>query len=173
MARVDHRDALRHMEWADARTWSAALAVPSLQGNPAMRNLLLHYHITQRAYLQLFRGEPVDIPDPAGFADLTAVSRWVRVFYRELPAFLDSLDDAGLDRRVDFPWAAEMEARFGKISPATVAESLEQLILHTAHHRGQVLTKISVAGGKAPLIDYIAWVWLGRPEPDWSGIGGD
>jgi len=170
MAGVDHGDMLRHMEWADARTWRAALAVPALQQDPAMRDRLLHYHITQRAYLQLFRHEPVEIPDPATFPDLTAVCRWARAFYRELPSFLESLDQPGLDRRVEFPWAAEIEARFGTVSPATVAESLVQLALHTAHHRGQVLTKLHESGGSPPLIDYIAWVWFGRPAPDWSGL---
>jgi len=170
MAGVDYRDLMRHMEWADARAWRAALGVPALLADPAMRNRLLHYHITQRAYLQLFRHQPVEIPDPAAFADLNAVCRWARVFYDELPAFLDAIDDKTLGRTVDFPWAAEAEARFGKLSPATVAESVVQLVLHTAHHRGQVFTKIREAGGEAPLIDYIAWVWFGRPAPDWGGL---
>jgi uncharacterized damage-inducible protein DinB len=170
MAGVDCADLLHHMEWADARAWRAALAVPALHADPGLRNRLLHYHMTQRAYLQLFRGQAVDLPDPAVFADLPAVCRWGRGFYRELPAFLGSLDEAGLGQTIDFPWAAEVEARFGKVSPATVAESLVQLVLHTTHHRGQVLTKIREAGGEAPLIDYIAWVWFGRPVPDWSGI---
>ena len=167
MAPVDYRALLQHMEWADARTWAAALAVPSIQRDPQMRDRLLHYHVTQRAYLQIWRHDPVEIPDPASFADLAAVCRWARVFYRELPAFLDEVDDSTMDRPINFPWVAELEARFGTVTPATFAESLVQLVLHTAHHRGQVVTKVREAGGDPPLLDYIAWVWFGRPAPDW------
>ena len=173
MPSVDHGDLLRHMEWADARTWSAALAVPSLLQDAKMLERLLHYHTTQWAYLEIWRHQPVTILPPSAFADLKALGRRVRGFYDALPSFLRGLNDEILAQSIDFPWVEQLEKRFGKVTPATLAESVLQLVLHTAHHRGQVVTKISEAGGHAPLVDYIAWVWMGRPDPDWGGIGGE
>ena len=161
---------MRHMEWADARNWSAVLGVPSLQHDPKMREHLHHFHTTQWAYLQIWRHEPVQIPQASSFADLTALGQWARAYYRELPSFLDGIDEPMLGQPIDFPWAAQLEARFGKVTPATLAESLLQLVLHTTHHRGQVVTKIREAGGDPPLIDYVAWVWFGRPAPEWERI---
>ena len=165
-----YRDLMRHMEWADARTWAAALGVPSLQQDPQMRDRLHHYHTTQWAYLQLWRHEEVTIAQASSFADLKALGQWVRAYYRELPSFLDTVDEAALERRITLPWAERLEARFGKITPATLAENMLQLTLHTAHHRGQAATKIREAGGAPDVIDYIAWVWFGRPAPDWASV---
>jgi len=170
MVPVDCRDLMRHMEWADARTWNVVLGVPSLQHDPQIRERLHHFHTTQWAYLQIWRREPVQIPQLSSFAELKAVGEWARAFYRELPLFLDGIDDAMLGQPIDFPWAAQLEARFGKVSPATLSESLMQLALHTAHHRGQVVTKLREAGGDPPLIDYVAWVWSGRPAPEWERV---
>jgi len=34
-------------------------------------------------------------------------------------------------------------------------------------HRGQVAARLREIGGEPPLVDFIAWVRLGRPEPVW------
>jgi uncharacterized damage-inducible protein DinB len=39
--------------------------------------------------------------------------------------------------------------------------------MHTAYHRGQISTRIREIGGEPPLIDYLYWVWAGRPSPGW------
>ena len=58
--------------------------------------------------------------------------------------------------------------RLGSAGPATVAECLLQLALHSAHHRGQVAAWLREAGGEPPLTDFIAWIWTGRPAPAWD-----
>lgn len=103
MGPVDYRDLLRHMEWADARTWSAVLGVASLQDDPQIRERLLHYHTTQWAYLQIWRREPVQIPQPSSFADLQTLGQWARAFYHELPSFLDGIDWTMLGQPIEFP----------------------------------------------------------------------
>ncbi len=173
MGAIDYRDLMRHMEWADARTWTAVLSVPSLRQDQEIRDRLHHYHTTQWAYLQIWRREPVQFTQLASFADLKALGRWARAFYRELPSFLIGIDDEALTQPITFPWVEQIEARFGKVTPATLSESLLQLVLHTAHHRGQAVTKIREAGGAPDLIDYVAWVWFGRPAPDWKPVDAD
>jgi len=162
-----YQSLLRHMEWADSRIWSGVLAVPGLAQDTWMRERLHHFHSTQWAYLQIFRGERLNIPELDALPDLRSVARWARQFYRELPAYRDALDESTLRQHVVFPWAGHVLERLGSAAPATVGESILQLALHTAHHRGQVATRLRESGGEPPLIDFIAWVWMLRPSPQW------
>jgi uncharacterized damage-inducible protein DinB len=116
------------------------------------------------------RGGPLQIPELASLVDLRAIGRWARGFYLELPAYLESLDDAAMARKVDLPWAAQVAERLGSADPATVGEHLLQLVVHTAHHRGQVLARLRDSGGAPPLVDFIAWIWMRRPAADWGEL---
>ncbi len=59
--------------------------------------------------------------------------------------------------------------RFGKAEPATWPESVLQVAMHTVYHRGQVARRLRELGAEPPLSDFIAWVWMDRPEADWGG----
>ncbi len=39
--------------------------------------------------------------------------------------------------------------------------------MHSTHHRGQVAARLRELGGEPPLVDFIAWLWWKRPEPEW------
>lgn len=52
----------------------------------------------------------------------------------------------------------------------TVGESVVQLAILSAHHRGQAATRLSELGGSPPLNDFIYWIWSGRPEAEWEGV---
>jgi uncharacterized damage-inducible protein DinB len=43
-----------------------------------------------------------------------------------------------------------------------------QVATHSTYHRGQVNARLREVGGEPPLVDYIAWIWFGRPAPEWS-----
>jgi uncharacterized damage-inducible protein DinB len=170
MGPVEYRALLRHMEWADSLTWKAALGVPSLQDDLELRERLHHFHSTQWAYLQLWRGEPLRVPELSSFADLSSLGRWARGYYLELPGYLEKLSEQALHGEVEFPWAAELAQRFGRVGPATLGDSMLQIVLHTTHHRAQVATRLRDGGGEPPMIDFIAWVWMHRPAPRWEGF---
>jgi uncharacterized damage-inducible protein DinB len=167
-----YRSLLLHMEWADSLTWGAVLNVSALGRDKEMRERLHHFHSTQWAYLQLFQGQKLDIPDLASLPDLRSVGLWARQFYRELPAYRDALDETRLRENLEFPWAAQVAERLGSAGPATIGESIQQLALHTAHHRGQVVTRLRESGGEPPLTDFIAWIWMLRPAPQWGSLDG-
>lgn len=166
----EYQSLMGHMEWADALAWTAVLGLPSLQQDRQMRERLHHFHSTQWAYLQVWRGEAVRIPELSSFADLRALGRWARGYYRELPAYAESLQPAALRREVQFPWAAQLVERFGSAKPASLADSILQLALHTAHHRGQVVARLRELGSEPPLTDFIAWIWMGQPKPQWESV---
>ena len=42
-----------------------------------------------------------------------------------------------------------------------------QVISHSTHHRAQANTRLRMVGAEPPMVDYIAWLWRGRPKPEW------
>jgi uncharacterized damage-inducible protein DinB len=170
MTPTECRDVFGHMEWADALTWSRVLALPSLRQDTRTRDLLYHFHSTQWAYLQVWRGEPLCLPELSSFADLVAIASWARAYYRELPAYLQKLDEAALPRAVEFPFAAQVAERYGRAGPATLAETMLQIAMHSAQHRAQVASRVREHGGEPSVTDFIAWVWMERPAPAWHGL---
>lgn len=165
------RELYRHMEWADADVWLAALAHPPATRDTRLRNLLLHLHFVQRAFLQVWTGQPVAMPKPDEFPDIAAVQRWSHPVYASGHQFLTSLDSGTLGRPVIMPWAAQLAARFGREPDApTLAETILQVTSHSTYHRGQVNARLRELGGEPPLVDYIAWIWFGRPEPRWQEV---
>jgi uncharacterized damage-inducible protein DinB len=161
------RDLMRHMEWADARVWETALDLPEALADASMRERLHHVHATQWAYLQIWNGEPVDLPELSTFEDLRAIGGWGGECHRRMAGLLDDLDDGALEGLVDIPWSDELVKRWGKACPATLAETILQVVYHSTYHRGQVNTRLRELGGEPPLTDYIIWIWMDRPEPDW------
>ena len=45
-----------------------------------------------------------------------------------------------------------------------------QVAMHTAYHRGQINTRVRELGGEPKLVDFIAWIWYGKPKADWNFI---
>jgi uncharacterized damage-inducible protein DinB len=157
-----------HMEWADAHVWRVALATPAAQDDPVLLDRLLHIHMTQKAFLQVWRARPLERFLELRFADLADVRSWAAPFYREVPEFLSSLSPDRLTDRVTLPWVKYFRDRLGR-DPAvpSLGETLFQLTSHTTYHRGQVNIRLRELGAEPPLVDYIAWIWLSRPEPSW------
>ena len=48
----------------------------------------------------------------------------------------------------------------------TLGESMLQVFLHTQHHRGQVCMRLRELGVVPPTVDFILWLWSGRPAED-------
>jgi uncharacterized damage-inducible protein DinB len=82
--------------------------------------------------------------------------------HRALRVFVDSLDDAGLARTVHIPWFPDPPCVI------RVAEALVQVAMHTQHHRGQLMTRLKDFGGEPKNVDFIIWLWKGRPEGRWD-----
>ena len=51
----------------------------------------------------------------------------------------------------------------------------KDLLLDLYRHMewGQINARLREIGGEPPLVDYIAWIWLGRPTVNWPSIRPD
>jgi uncharacterized damage-inducible protein DinB len=167
MDRREFRDLLTHMEWADAETWRAVRDLPSAQSDERLRWLFHHSHLVQSIYLQAWRGDAFVLTEVKAYPDLHAIHAWSQPYYPLVAAFANTIDESRFAQSVDFPWSQMIVEKFGKVLPATLSESAFQVFMHTSYHRGQISTRIREIGGEPPLIDYLYWVWAGRPEPLW------
>lgn len=160
-------DLYRHMQWADASVWASVLACESGLTDLKLREYLYHLHFVQRAFLRVWRGEPRDTPYP-NFNDAQSLMLWARTYYSEALDQLSTFGDEKLSEPMPMPWASMVEQRLGRAPEiTTLGETVLQVALHSLYHRGQINARLRDAGGEPPLVDYIAWIWLGRPEAKW------
>ena len=166
-------DLYRHMEWADAAVWVSVLASESGRADARLREYLYHLHVVQRAFLRAWRGESRETPYPT-FDEAPSLMHWGRTYYGEALAHLGASSDEELPRPLPVPWASMVERSLGRAPETTTfGETVLQVALHSLYHRGQINARLREVGGEPPLVDYIAWVWRGRPVASWpSGCPG-
>lgn len=164
----DLKDLYRHMEWADAEVWRAVSASEQAITDQKLRELFYHLHLVQHAFLRAWRGESPEFPS---FDDAQSVINWGREYYAQVSAHFHKLTDEVLRETMQLPWAEIVTRELGR-APAriTVGEAMLQVPLHSQYHRGQINARLRGVGGEPPRVDYIVWLWLERPEPDWSFI---
>jgi uncharacterized damage-inducible protein DinB len=158
-------DLFSHMEWADATVWRAVLAHRVTAGDSKLRDALLHLHSVQKAFFFIWTSAPMQIPEAQSFEDAAAICRWGRAYYRDAPSWIAAAED--LHRIVVLPWSKHLVERFGAVHDTTLGETMIQVTSHSTYHRGQVNARLRELGGEPPLVDYIAWLWLGRPAAHW------
>lgn len=161
------RDLFRHMEWADAIVWSAVIDCEAARTNEALVEKLRHLHRTQQYFLKVWRREDLSYEKlelPLG--DELAL---VRAWHAETRTWLDTLSGADLAGELSMPWADHFAKRAGaeRAAPTLLGETMVQIAMHSTYHRGQVNLLLRSCEVTPPLTDYIAWLWLARPEPKW------
>lgn len=170
MTRDDITQLFRHMEWADSLIWSSVMATEAAQRDGAVVERLHHIHLVQRIYLQMWLNHPERGRELSTFSGPAEVRDWARAYYRLLDGYLEQVDATALAAVVEFPWADQLVEWFGELRSATMEETALQVAMHTSHHRGQLAMMIRQHGGEPPLVDFIAWIWMGRPEPVWESV---
>jgi uncharacterized damage-inducible protein DinB len=175
------QDQFRHMEWADAMVWQAVMSVDTTLADEILRARLHHIHLVQRVFLAVWQGKFAHLQDSnerrqavmawvnkgdeLRGADLLA---WGQTYHCDVQPHLDSLSEAALAQSVALPWGEMVAARIGQTpATSTLAETLQQVTMHSAYHRGQVNARLREVGAEPPLVDFIAWVWLGKPAASW------
>ena len=164
-------DLFDHMEWADARVWQAALKHEVARTDGPLRALLLHTHAVQKAFFGAWTNQ--DWAFPSSFDDTTLEGELAstRGYYARAGAFVASLDEQRLAARIKLPWTHYVEQHLGRPAGAlTLGESVLQVLMHSAHHRAQANMRLRALGAEPQLIDYIGWLWLERPQPEWPAV---
>jgi len=157
-----------HMQWADASVWHAVRVSEDATADETVRELFYHLHLVQHAFLRAWRGESPTQPYPK-FDDSQSVMNWGQEYYSQIPTHFQTLTDESVQKTMQLPWAEIVTRELG-CDPAriTIGEAMLQVPLHSQYHRGQINTRLRAVGGKPPRVDYIVWLWLERPAPDWS-----
>ncbi len=175
-------DQFRHMEWADATVWRTALSVDGTLADETLRARLHHIHLVQRVFLSVWVGAFAHLHDnherqqavlswmhkgnDLRGADLMA---WGQAYHRDVQSYLRGLAEAALTQVVALPWSEMVAAGLGQMPAAsTMAETLQQVTMHSTYHRGQVNMRLRELGAEPPLVDFIAWVWLDKPAAQWN-----
>ncbi len=167
------RDLYTHMEWADSAVWHAALATPEVGADDNIRDRLVHIHMTQRGFLQVWTKQPLPPFQGLKFGDLRAVYTWMRPYYHDVLALLGTLHSTDLTTITPVPWAKYFVKPTGRVPGVTMlGETMFQVTSHSTYHRGQVNTRLRELGAEPPTVDYIAWLWQGRPAPMWPDSAG-
>lgn len=162
-----------HMAWADAAVWKSTLASPPAAGDRKLRTILHHTHLAQHLFAQAWRGQSIAVREASAFAAAADLAAWGRDAHRRVLDFLMEAATAVWSREFREPWASHFEDRMQ--TPAavhTLGESVLQVIMHTAHHRGQACARLRELGVEAPTVDIIVWLWSGRPAADWPAGDG-
>lgn len=168
MSTADLLELAAYMEWADAVVWRAVLRNGDASGDQRIRGLLHHVHTVQQAFLHVWRDEPAAIGEPGEFDDAAALARWGRQGHSRIQDFIRCATSDALGRAIVVPWTAGLEAAWQrKIEHPTLAQTVVQLAMHSAHHRGQILARLRELGASGDLADFIVWVWLGKPGAAW------
>jgi uncharacterized damage-inducible protein DinB len=157
------------MAWADAYIWTTVLASPVAVSDARLLTTFHHIHNVQHLFWQAWNHEPFAFRDATDFPTAPDLAEWARDAHLKVRTFLAGLEPAALEREFREPWTDQFEARFPRPAPPhTLAESVVQVVLHTAHHRGQACTRLRELGCQPPTVDFIVWLWAGKPAPDWA-----
>ena len=162
------KDVYQHMNWADARIWESVLDSSAGASDDYVLDTLMHIQVTQHSFLNVWLERPFIRWKREEFDSPTKQSEWGASFYPEALKYLDSISDEDLADSAVLPWAKYFERTLGReAAETTLLDTLHQLTSHSMHHRGQVARRLRVLEEVPPLTDYIVWVWMGRPAPEW------
>ena len=162
---------LSHMKWADAGVWKKILDFSEIQNDEKIIKLLYHLHQVQYAFFCLWNNKPIELPKSEIFKDLKSLAKWGFDYQQKLNDFLSIQNEIDEKKIIQIPWSVFIERRMGKkVVPATLEETMLQVVSHSTYHRGQIITRFRELGGEPPIVDFIAWVWLGKPKSDWHGV---
>ena len=165
------RDLYSHMEWGDSTIWAIISENhEAASAEKALHERMFHIHYTQHVFMKAWQGDEFKYVKSDAYPTLQTVRELAQSYYVELHDFLGTLKDDDLEKPMPLPWAKFMSRQLGKeVEVTSLGETLFQVTSHSVHHRAQVNLQLRDLGAQPPLIDYIVWVWMGRPAPTWQG----
>jgi uncharacterized damage-inducible protein DinB len=160
------QDLFGHQEWADAELWKVTESCPGALDRKDISKRFRHFHSTQHAYLLLLRGEKADVRSLISrygeSVPIQAVKQNAIETHLELAKFLADAPASRLEEKIFIPWFKD------PTFIVTTTQALVQVAMHSQYHRGQNATSLREVGGTPPTVDFVLWIWKGRPKAEWS-----
>ena len=150
-----------HNAWANRQVLAACEAAPAGfltapgEGITTDSHIqrLEHLFAVERGFLDVLRGENKRPTPPQTLAAFTPYGEETLAGFERL---LPGMDDVAAGRKVYVPWwEREFEVR----------DCLLQVLAHSSQHRSEVAWAISKVGVSTGELDYIGWIYSGRPAP--------
>lgn len=155
-------DLFAHQEWADAKHWRALRAHGTALADPAVRARLHHIHLVQNGFLSAVADRPFLMTQPEDVAEDDKLLSWARQTHRSLREVVAGMTPDRLAETIAIPWFQDPPLAI------TREQALMQCAMHSHYHRGQNAVRLRELEGKPPLVDFIAWLWQGKPEGQWE-----
>ena len=160
---VNIKELSDHMYWADSKVWSEIKKISQDSNIQTILDLVYHLHSVQYAYLCIWKKESLASLPKNEFKDIVEITVWGETIHNQFRTFLKSLDDIQLNNSISIPWTKRVEKKIGRpAEKVSLLQSINQVILHSTYHRGQINTKIRELGGEPPLTDFIYWIWINK-----------
>jgi uncharacterized damage-inducible protein DinB len=154
-------DLLAHCEWANAvffHIWGKSPA----RDHEDLRRRVGHIVGVQQGFLAVLRGEAPGGPPPGPPPSFEELHHRAQTSHAGMREFAATLDPQTLSQSVRIPWFPDPPCVIA------IAEALVQVAMHTQHHRGQCMTRLKDFGGEPKNVDWIIWLWKGKPPARWS-----
>jgi uncharacterized damage-inducible protein DinB len=162
------KELIDHMNWADGRIWTVVLSIPEAQNDEKLKKILHHYQLSKYAFYYTRTDLPQKYPELEEFITLYDMAQWAAEYPKLIHTYMSDLKEADLSQMIKTPPYDRLEQILGqKPVDANLAETILQVAVHCSHHRGQVNSRIRELNGEPPIVDFIAWVWLGKPNAIW------
>ncbi|MFT4606271.1 MAG: putative damage-inducible protein DinB [Rhodothermales bacterium] len=155
---------LTHMEWADRKVLAAAAATGDAPPDEYLLKTLLHIHFTQFAFLGAWRGDTIDWKSLKAIKTFEALAAWSSSNYGPIRDTLESRPD--LSAPMVLTWANHFAKKVldqPEAGVTSIGETFYQVVAHSNYHRAQANRRIRELDVEPPGVDYIIWVWAGRP----------
>lgn len=158
------KEMFAHMKWADGKILQIAADNETVRNDEKVISLLTHIIVVQYAFLHLWKSLPLNYAASAAIKTLDDVMQLRKKYHCDLDEFLKDPEAMDMERAVVIPWSGKAEHLLGRVPESTrLQDTMLQVTLHSQYHRAQVNSRIRELGVTPPMIDFIAWVWMGRP----------
>jgi len=151
---MDLRKLFDYDYWANSETLASLRTVPG--GNDKPRKTFNHIIGAQRIWLSRFENPAPPSALPWPDSSLDECSTAIEELRRRWNEILDNLS---LEKAAGDLTYLSLK---GTENKTPIQDVLLHLLLHSAHHRGQVAAAVREAGGKPAATDYVVYLRAGK-----------
>lgn len=163
------KDLFDHMFWADSEVWNKIFEkIKKIENDEKIKELTYHIHLVQFAFLGIWNNEKIEYPKMVEFESLKSISDWGRNNHKTIKNYISTIDEKNIFNIADVPWSKYFEKQICK-KPENIStfDTMLQICLHSTYHRGQLNKRLRELDCDPPQVDYIIWLWSGKPESKW------